>query len=70
MNSLLRKLYHDDAGTVSAPEWIFVATLLALGAVTGVVVQRRADPGTFTHPDSALMNSQVQGGEIPANAPR
>jgi hypothetical protein len=35
---LLNRLWRDDCGAVLAGEWVFVATILVLGAVTGMVV--------------------------------
>jgi hypothetical protein len=40
--NLLVRLWDDDAGALIATEWIFVATILVLGAVTGLVAIRQA----------------------------
>lgn len=42
MTSFLKKLWADDAGTVLAAEWVFVATILILGAITGLMASRQA----------------------------
>jgi hypothetical protein len=39
---MLRHFCQDECGAVVAGEWVFVATILALGAVTGAVVARHA----------------------------
>jgi hypothetical protein len=70
MKQLLIKFWADDRGSVLAPEWIFVATILALGAVTGMVAQRRAALDRLGDPDSALMQSEASGGELPPGPAR
>ena len=40
MRTMLRQFCQDECGAVVAGEWVFVATILALGAVTGAVVAR------------------------------
>jgi len=42
MRQLMSKLWHDDAGALIATEWVFVATILVLGAITGLVAVRQA----------------------------
>ena len=34
----------DEAGFVTSPEWAIVATVLVLGAITGIVVAQQAAP--------------------------
>ena len=41
MWKLLADLWEDEAGSVPA-EWAFVATILVLGAITGLVASRQA----------------------------
>jgi Flp pilus assembly protein TadG len=41
MGTLLRRFWHDERGSVGM-EWAFVATILVLGAITGVVASRQA----------------------------
>jgi len=41
MRKLLRELWRDESGAVIAPEWVFVATILVLGAVTSLVAVRQ-----------------------------
>ncbi len=38
----LKHLLWDEAGFVASPEWAFLATILVLGAITGIVVNRHA----------------------------
>ncbi len=40
MGTMLRDFCQDECGAVVAGEWVFVATILVLGAVTGAVVAR------------------------------
>jgi hypothetical protein len=42
MRNLLVRLWNDDAGALIAAEWVFVATILVLGAITGLVAVRQA----------------------------
>jgi hypothetical protein len=36
------RLWADDGGALIAAEWVFVATILVLGAITGLVAVRQA----------------------------
>ena len=42
MGKMLLHFCREERGSVVAGEWVFVATLLALGAVTGAVLARQA----------------------------
>ena len=42
MRNLLVMLWTDDCGALIAAEWVFVATILVLGAITGLVAVRQA----------------------------
>src|SRR5712692_5650659 len=42
MQSLMLKLWKDDSGALIATEWVFVATILVLGSITGLVAVRQA----------------------------
>ena len=42
MRRLMFRLWKDDAGALIATEWVFVATILVLGAITGLVAVRQA----------------------------
>ena len=42
MGTMLRHFIQDECASVVAGEWVFVATILVLGAVTGAVVARHA----------------------------
>jgi Flp pilus assembly pilin Flp len=37
MARLVRKLWRDDCGALIAVEWVFVATILVLGVIVGLV---------------------------------
>jgi hypothetical protein len=40
MRAWLQRLWQDERGSVDALDWAFVATLLVIGAITGVVASR------------------------------
>jgi hypothetical protein len=40
--NMLVHLWNDDSGALIATEWIFVATILVLGAIAGLVAVRQA----------------------------
>lgn len=40
MHEFMRKLWRDEAGSMGV-EWAFVATILVLGAVTGLVASKQ-----------------------------
>ena len=42
MRHWLKHFLRDEAGFVAGPEWAFLATILVLGAITGIVVHRHA----------------------------
>jgi hypothetical protein len=42
MRNLLVKLWNDNAGALIALEWVFVATILIVGSVTGLAAVRQA----------------------------
>jgi Flp pilus assembly pilin Flp len=42
MRKLLQRLWNDDSGALIATEWVFVATIMVLGAITGLVAVRQA----------------------------
>jgi hypothetical protein len=42
MRKLLFRLYSEEAGHVGGPEWALIATILLLGAVTGLAAVRQA----------------------------
>jgi hypothetical protein len=43
MRKYLSKFWHDESGYVLAMEWIFVASLLSLGALAGMLALHHAD---------------------------
>ena len=55
MRNLMVKLYNDDAGALIASEWVFVATILVLGAITGLVAVRQAVLSELTEFANALV---------------
>jgi hypothetical protein len=42
MSQLMSRLWNDDAGALLAVEWVFVATILVIGSITGLVAVRQA----------------------------
>ena len=42
MLRFLRKLWRDDAGALLATEWVFMATILVIGVIPGMVAVRDA----------------------------
>ena len=41
MRGLLRRFVREEGGFVAGPEWAFVATILVLGAITGVMLTQQ-----------------------------
>jgi hypothetical protein len=42
MRQLMSRLWQDDAGALLSVEWVFVATILVIGSITGLVAVRQA----------------------------
>jgi hypothetical protein len=42
MRQLMGRLWHDDQGALLAVEWVFIATILVIGSVCGLVAVRQA----------------------------
>lgn len=42
MRQLMLRMWKDDGGALIATEWVFVATILVLGSITGLVAVRQA----------------------------
>jgi hypothetical protein len=42
MRNMLARFWNDEGGTVIGSEWVFVATVLVLGTITGLVAVRQA----------------------------
>ena len=55
MARMMLKLWHDDGGALIATEWVFVATILVLGAITGLVAVRQAILSELTEFANAVM---------------
>jgi Flp pilus assembly pilin Flp len=56
MRSLMLKLWKDDCGALIATEWVFVATILVLGSITGLVMVRQAVLAEFQDMAQAIMS--------------
>jgi len=55
MSRMLLKLWSDDSGALIATEWVFVATILVLGAITGLVAVRQAVISELTEFANAVL---------------
>ena len=55
MYQLMLKLWRDDCVALIATEWVFVATILVLGAITGLVAVRQAVLSELTEFANAVM---------------
>ena len=55
MYKLMLNLWQDDCGALIATEWVFVATILVLGAITGLVAVRQAVISELTEFANAVM---------------
>src|SRR5881275_951468 len=55
MSQLMFKLWNDDCGALIATEWVFVATILVLGIITGLVAVRQAVISELTEFANAVM---------------
>ena len=53
MRRILMRLVREEGGFVSGPEWAFVATILVLGAITGVMLTRQSAEGDLAPSVSA-----------------
>jgi hypothetical protein len=55
MKNLFAKLWSDDCGALIATEWVFVATILVLGSIVGLVAVRQAVISELTEFANAVM---------------
>ena len=55
MRRLFNKLWSDDAGALIATEWVFVATILILGIITGLIAVRQAVLSELTEFANAVL---------------
>ena len=55
MRQLMQRLWFDDCGALIATEWVFVATILVLGIITGLVAVRQAVISELTEFANAVM---------------
>ena len=55
MRRLMQKLWSDDHGALIATEWVFVATILVLGIITGLIAVRQAVISELTEFANAVM---------------
>jgi hypothetical protein len=56
MKNLFAKLWKDDCGALIATEWVFVATILVLGSIVGLVAVRQAIISELTEFANALLS--------------
>jgi Flp pilus assembly pilin Flp len=55
MKTLFQRLWKDDCGALIATEWVFVATILVLGIITGLIAVRQAVISELTEFANAVM---------------
>src|SRR5262245_19296125 len=55
MRQMMLKLWNDDCGALIATEWVFVATILVLGIITGLIAVRQAVISELTEFANAVM---------------
>jgi Flp pilus assembly pilin Flp len=55
MGKLMLRLWNDDCGALIATEWVFLATILVLGSITGLVAVRQAVISQFAELANAVM---------------
>jgi hypothetical protein len=55
MRQLMCRLWKDDCGALIATEWVFVVTILVLGAITGLVMVRQAVLAELQDTANAIM---------------
>src|SRR3954470_2772202 len=55
MRKLMTRLWDDDCGALIATEFVFVATILVLGIITGLVAVRQAVISELTEFANAVM---------------
>ena len=55
MSPLMLRLWHDDSGALISMEFLFVATILVLGVITGLVAVRQAVISELTEFAQAVM---------------
>src|SRR5262245_30491998 len=56
MRQMMLKLWNDDCGALIATEWVFVATILVLGIITGLVAVRQAVISELTEFANAVLS--------------
>jgi len=55
MRKMLAQFWRDECGAVVAGEWVFVATILVLGSITGLVAVRQAVLSELTEFANAVL---------------
>ena len=61
MRNLLARLWGDDGGALIALEWVFVATILVLGTVTGLVAVRQTVLAELTDAADVILSPHRSG---------
>jgi hypothetical protein len=56
MRNLMLKLWKDDGGALIAVEWVFVATILVLGIIVGLIAVRQALISELTEFANAVLS--------------
>jgi Flp pilus assembly pilin Flp len=59
MHQMIRKLWNDDQGALIASEWLFIATIMVIGLVVGLVYIRNAVTSKLSEFAQAIMYVNV-----------
>jgi len=59
MRQMMRKLWNDDQGALIATEWLFIATIMVIGLVIGLVYIRNAVTSKLSEFAQAIMYIDV-----------
>jgi hypothetical protein len=72
MRALLQRLWQDDAAAILAAEWVFMATILVIGVIPGMVALRNSMNAALTKSACQLNSSSCACSgvkSVPAGAP-
>ena len=68
MHPLMRRFLRDESGSVVVGDWVFVATILVLGAVAGAAVLHQTRPDASEDAAAAVQPAQTPP-DVPADRP-
>jgi|SRR6266851_6026841 len=61
MRKSWQRAWNDDSGALIATEWVFIATIMVLGAITGLVAFRQAILSELTEFADAVTSLNCDG---------